>query len=67
MDEKEWAKMMVARQNFALTKTFEVYALSGEKIIVAAPAPGFEKDKVIITRFITVQVFSQPIRWASSS
>lgn len=42
---KEYAKMEVTKQNFGLTKSFEIFSLSGEKIIIAAPATEFESDK----------------------
>jgi len=42
---KDYAKMEVTKQNFGLTKSFEVFSLSGEKIIIAAPATEFESDK----------------------
>jgi hypothetical protein len=42
---KDFAKMEVTKQNFGITKSFEVFSLSGEKIIIAAPATEFEQDK----------------------
>lgn len=42
---KDYAKLEVTKQNFGLTKSFEVFSLSGEKIIIAAPATEFESDK----------------------
>jgi hypothetical protein len=45
VDGKDYAKLEVKKQNFGLTKNFEVYSLSGEKIIIAAVATEFEQDK----------------------
>lgn len=45
VDGKDWAKMTIQKQNFGLTKSFEVFSLAGEKIIIAAPATEFEQDK----------------------
>ncbi|WP_207494495.1 hypothetical protein [Aridibaculum aurantiacum] len=45
VDGNDWAKMTVLKTNFGLTKTFEVFSLSGEKLIIAAPATEFEADK----------------------
>lgn len=42
---KDYAKLEVTKQNFGLTKSFEVFSLAGEKIIIAAPATEFESDK----------------------
>jgi hypothetical protein len=45
VDGKDYAKVEVKKQNFGLTKSFEVFSLSGEKIIIAAVATEFESDK----------------------
>jgi hypothetical protein len=45
VDGKDWAKMTVEKRNFGLTKAFEVFNMSGKKIIIAAPATEFEPDK----------------------
>ena len=45
VDGKDWAKMTVEKKNFGLTKLFEVFTLSGKKIVIAAPATEFEQDK----------------------
>lgn len=45
VDGNDYAKMEVTKQNFGLTKSFEVFSLGGEKIIIAAPATEFEQDK----------------------
>lgn len=45
VDGKEYAKMEVKKQNFGLTKSFEVFSMSGKKIIIAVPATEFESDK----------------------
>lgn len=45
VDGKDYAKMEVKKQNFGLTKSFEVFSLSGKKIIIAAVASEFESDK----------------------
>jgi hypothetical protein len=45
VDGKDWAKMTVEKKNFGLTKSFEVFSLSGQKIVIAAPATEFEQDK----------------------
>lgn len=42
---KDYAKLEVTKQNFGLTKSFEVFSLSGEKLIIAAVATEFEQDK----------------------
>ena len=41
----DYAKLEVTKQNFGLTKAFDVYSLTGEKIIIAVPATEFEADK----------------------
>lgn len=45
VDGNDYAKMEVTKQNFGLTKLFDVFSLSGEKIIIAVPATEFESDK----------------------
>lgn len=45
VDGVEYARLEVTKENFGLTKSFEVFALSGEKLIIAAPATEFEQDK----------------------
>lgn len=45
VDGKDYAKMEVQKQNFGLTKSFEVFSLSGKKIIIAAVATEFDADK----------------------
>ncbi|MBK6936806.1 MAG: hypothetical protein IPH18_07870 [Chitinophagaceae bacterium] len=45
VDGNDYAKVEVTKQNFGLTKLFDVFSLSGEKIIIAAPATEFEADK----------------------
>jgi hypothetical protein len=45
VDGKDLAKMTVEKRNFGLTKLFTVFSLSGEKLIIAAPATEFETDK----------------------
>jgi hypothetical protein len=45
VDGKEYVKIDVKKQNFGLTKSFEVFSLSGTKIIIAAVATEFEQDK----------------------
>jgi hypothetical protein len=42
---KDYARVEVTKQNFGLTKLFDVFSLSGEKIIIAVPATEFEQDK----------------------
>lgn len=42
---KDYAKLDVNKTNFGLTKTFDVYSMSGEKLIIAVPATEFEQDK----------------------
>lgn len=42
---KDYARLEVTKQNFGLTKSFEVFSVSGEKLIIAAPATEFEADK----------------------
>lgn len=41
----EYAKLEVIKQNFGLTKNFEVYNNAGKKIIIAAVATEFDQDK----------------------
>ncbi|MBS4044391.1 MAG: hypothetical protein KGZ59_11285 [Chitinophagaceae bacterium] len=45
VDGNDYAKIEVKKTNFGLTKTFEVYNLTGTKIIIAAVATEFEQDK----------------------
>jgi hypothetical protein len=45
VDGNEYAKVEVKKQNFGLTKSFEVFNLAGQKIIIAAVATEFESDK----------------------
>ncbi len=45
VDGQDYATMEVKKQNFGLTKSFEVFSLSGKKIIIAAVATEFEQDK----------------------
>lgn len=45
VDGVDYAKVEVKKQNFGLTKNFEVFNLAGEKIIIAAVATEFEQDK----------------------
>lgn len=45
VDGKDYAKLDVNKINFGLTKTFDVYSMSGEKLIIAVPATEFEQDK----------------------
>jgi hypothetical protein len=45
VDGADYARVEVTKQNFGLTKSFEVFSLGGEKIIIAAPATEFESDK----------------------
>ncbi len=45
VDGKDYLKMEVKKQNFGLTKSFELYSLAGKKIITAAVATEFEKDE----------------------
>jgi hypothetical protein len=45
VDDADYAKLEVKKENFGLTKNFEVYNLAGEKIIVATVATEFESDK----------------------
>lgn len=45
VDDTEYARLEVKKQNFGLTKNFEVLSLAGEKLIIAVPATEFEQDK----------------------
>jgi hypothetical protein len=45
VDGEDYAKLDVKKQNFGLTKSFEVFSLSGTKIIIAVVATEFEQDK----------------------
>src|SRR5689334_20753634 len=44
VDGKDYAKIEVKKENFGLTKSFEVFTLSGKKIIIAVIATEFEQD-----------------------
>ncbi len=37
VDGNEYAKVEVKKENFGLTKNFEVFSMSGKKLIIAAP------------------------------
>jgi hypothetical protein len=45
VDGKDYVKMEVKKQNFGLTKSFEVFSLSGKKIIIAVVATEFQQEK----------------------
>lgn len=45
VDDAEYAKLEVKKQNFGLTKSFEVLSLDGEQLMIAVPATEFEEDK----------------------
>jgi hypothetical protein len=45
VDGKDYAKVDVKKQNFGLTKNFEVFSMGGKKIIIAVVATEFEQDK----------------------
>jgi uncharacterized protein YxeA len=45
VDGKEYAKVDVKKQNFGLTKNFEVFSMNGTKLIIAVVATEFEQDK----------------------
>lgn len=45
VDGKEYAKLEVKKQNFGLTKSFEVFSMTGTKLIIAVVATEFEQDK----------------------
>lgn len=45
VDGKEYAKLEVKKQNFGLTKSFEVYSMTGTKLIIAVVATEFDQDK----------------------
>lgn len=45
VDDKEYMKMEVKKENFGLTKNFEVFSLSGKKIIIATVATEYDQDK----------------------
>lgn len=45
VDGKDYAKLEVTKQNFGLTKSFEVFSMSGQKLIIAVVATEFEQDK----------------------
>lgn len=45
VDGNEYAKVEVKKENFGLTKNFEVFSMSGKKLIIAAVATEFEQDK----------------------
>ena len=45
VDGKEYARVEVKKENFGLTKSFEVFSPAGKKLIIAAVATEFEQDK----------------------
>jgi hypothetical protein len=45
VDGNEYAKVEVKKENFGLTKNFEVFSMAGKKLIIAAVATEFEQDK----------------------
>jgi hypothetical protein len=45
VDGKEYARVEVKKENFGLTKSFEVFSTAGKKLIIAAVATEFEQDK----------------------
>ena len=45
VDGEDYLRLEVKKENFGLTKSFEVYSLSDKKIIIAAVATEFEQDK----------------------
>lgn len=45
VDGNDYAKVDVKKQNFGLTKSFEVFNLAGQKIIIGAVATEFQQDK----------------------
>lgn len=45
VDDQPYVSLEVKKQNFGLTKSFEVFSMSGKKLIIAAPATEFESDK----------------------
>ncbi len=45
VDGNEYARVEVEKQNFGLTKSFEVFSLAGKKLIIAVVATEFEQDK----------------------
>ncbi len=45
VDGKEYARVEVEKQNFGLTKSFELFSMSGKKLIIAVVATEFDQDK----------------------
>ncbi|HAZ92165.1 MAG TPA: hypothetical protein DCX70_01915, partial [Chitinophagaceae bacterium] len=45
VDGNDYARVEVEKQNFGLTKSFEVFSLSGKKLIIAVVATEFDQDK----------------------
>lgn len=45
VDGTEYAKVEVKKENFGLTKSFEVFSMNGKKLVIAAVATEFEQDK----------------------
>jgi len=45
VDGKDYVKLEVTKQNFGLTKNFDVYNLAGKKLIIAVVATEFDADK----------------------
>lgn len=45
VDGTEYARVEVKKENFGLTKSFEVFSMNGKKLVIAAVATEFEQDK----------------------
>jgi hypothetical protein len=45
VDGKEIAKVEVKKENFGLTKSFQVFSMTGTKLIIAVVATEFDQDK----------------------
>lgn len=45
VDGKELAKVEVKKENFGLTKSFQVFSMTGTKLIIAVVATEFDQDK----------------------
>lgn len=45
VDGNEYAKVEVEKQNFGLTKNFQLFSLTGEKLVIAVVATEFQQDK----------------------
>ena len=46
VDGNDYAKIEVKKTNFGLTKTFEVFNMAGDKVLIAVPATEYEQGQI---------------------